>query len=688
MTRDPAAALGVALAMLAALAAPAGAQVPGAPTTYIVQPGDTCLGIAISILGDRGALDAYHQVNPQLGPLPHDLAPGQIVNLPARVPAGPDAKLSRATGDVKVRAPSESTWAPAARGMELFRAWRVGAAAKASAELTFRDDSYLGMRERTIVVIYGPEKKLAKVITATATLEEGTLEARLGDLDGKPVVVKTPTSETDLRAGDVLVTTAGSGSIIANHRGKPVPVRGRVAGAKPVRVPAGMGSRVQPGKAPEPPRPLPATPAWMAPHAAWVVLGGRPARASLAWSAVASAKTYRVELRDAAGDPAQIAIVDAPARTVEVALAAGTYRATVAAIDADGFEGAASAPLPLVVAAAELVPVGGTQPTPSVDRVGAGAALAAPPGWTCAAGGEPAADRIVLAAVGSTTVRCAGPGALVAAPVTIETTAIALASGAADRGDLVVPAGQRVSFQLAVASHGVVGENLALDISPELRAIVERPTPTSFVVTIDAALASAPRGRIALRAGAAEIASRSVRIAPAAPPAAPRARGRGPWQVGAFAGFQLLDLGRAGDLGDPPTPGSALDRGGLIGLRGGWLRRRFGGEIEVAASRTGHRDVEETATLLTARAHAMFGYRESFGALALVAGAGTHSVVQANGGSLAETDPVFYWGGMFGVAPRGILCRIDLRHSLFAASGGGVAHGVELTAGVSIELPR
>lgn len=669
-----------ALVVLVLLAGRAAAQAPGVETTYVVQPGDTCLGIAVKILGDRGALDAYHKVNPQLGPLPHDLVPGQIVNLPPRAVAGPDAKLSRATGDVKVRSPSATVWAPATRGMELFRAWRVGAAEKASAELTFRDDSYLGMRERTIVVIYGPEKKLARVITATATLEEGALEARLGDLDGKPVVVRTPTSETDLRAGDVLVTTAPSGSIIANHRGAPVAVRGKVPG-KAVKVSAGMGSRVRPGKPPEPPRPLPATPSWSNVRPTWIVLGGTTATAGLVWKAIDGATTYRLAVRDASGDPTQVVVATKP--EADVVLAPGTYTATVAAIDADGFESTPSAPLPIAIVSAQLIPVGGTRSVTSTT-VAKGATLVAPAGKTCELDGGAPAGRLALDRVGTFLVTC-GPSV----PLNLDVTAIALSRGAADRGDLILGAGERASFTLSAASPGVVGEDLSLVASPELHATIERPSPTTFVVTIDAAAATARDGRLSLRAGAVEIAARTVRIeaGPALRPVV-RAPAPAPWRIGAYGGYQLLDLGRASDLGDPVQPGAAFDRGGLFGLRAGWLRHRLGVEVELGLSRAGHRQNAETSTILTARAHAMLGYREGFGRLALVAGGGTQTVVHANGGSVADTDPVFDWGAMFGVAPRGILCRLDLRHVLFAASGGGIAHGLELTAGVSIELPR
>lgn len=375
---------------------------------YVVEDGDSCLAIAVRVLGDRTQLDALHRLNPQLGTLPHRLVAGTVIHLPPHAPTGPDAKLTRAAGDVKIRKPSTSEWNAAQRGMDLFRAWRIGAADRANAELTFRDDSRLGMRERTIVVIYGPEKRLAKVITATASLEEGTLEARLGELDGKPVVVRTPAGSTDLRAGTALVSSQpGGASIVANHGGAPIPLRGTTR-ARAVKIAAGMGSRVLPGKAPEKPRPLPPSPVWPA-RTAWVALG-TTTPVALEWHSALRATSYRVAIVDVGGDTVAVATVAAPAHGATIELAPGRYTAIASAIDADGFE-SVPAPRDIEVIDGELVHPGST--------VVAGAELVAPQGWTCRAGGDPAATRVVLRSAGPTTIFC-GDGIRTATPFIID----------------------------------------------------------------------------------------------------------------------------------------------------------------------------------------------------------------------------------------------------------------------------
>ncbi len=140
-------ALGVAVLLASATAARADEPTP-ADTTYVVEPGDTCLGIAVRVLGDREQLDALHRANPQLGALPHDLVAGSILNLPPRTTM-PDAQVTRARGDVKLRKASSSAWDVAVRGAFMFRAWRAWSGEQSNAELAFRGDSKLGMRERT-----------------------------------------------------------------------------------------------------------------------------------------------------------------------------------------------------------------------------------------------------------------------------------------------------------------------------------------------------------------------------------------------------------------------------------------------------------------------------------------------------------------------------------------------------------
>jgi hypothetical protein len=389
----------IVLGALVALAAPGLARAgdprgaPGADSRdtvdYIVRAGDTCYGIAARELGDRARLPVLHRHNPQLGPLPHNLRPGQVLKLP-RLSVDPDATLTGASGLVRFRRPAQAMWDAARHGMDLFRAWRIGAEARSSAEVTFRDRDQLQLRENTIVIIYGPARAAAKVTPAQAVLERGTLRSRLGELS-PTVRVTTPTAVATLGTGSALVSVlAGEdASTVANHDGAAIPVVGRGRARGTVRVAAGMGSRVVRGRPPEPPRPLPPAPAWMpSPLTRFAAVGAEGAVVSASWTAVASAARYRVEILSPSGTIVGTAEVPAGVTRFElVRVPPGEYQARVASIDVDRLEGKPGPLLPLTVLPVAIRPPGGevagaAAPGPAADpdaRIDGGGARPASP---------------------------------------------------------------------------------------------------------------------------------------------------------------------------------------------------------------------------------------------------------------------------------------------------------------------
>jgi hypothetical protein len=372
---------------------------------YVVQPGDSCLGIALRVLGDRAGVATIHKLNPELGALPHDLAVGSTLRMPAQTPQGPDARLTRAAGEVKIRRPSTVSWDTAERGMDLFRAYRIGAATRASAELTFADRGRLDMRERTIVVIYGPEKRLAKQIVATAELERGTLESRLGELDGRVVVVKTTLAEASLAGGQAVLTTGDGGpSIVSNHAGGDVKIASRARRTKKVAVRPGMGTRVV-GSIVERPRPLPATPVFG--NTSGLVIVEPTGSAHITWQPAARAARYRLTL--IAGDMRIPFELDATTTSLDIPFDPGRYQLVIAALDADGLESAPSTPLDLEVVAPTFVSPRGRRPGPGATTprtVAVGTTVEAPVGMTCADEGRTGAPSLVLSQAGAALVRC------------------------------------------------------------------------------------------------------------------------------------------------------------------------------------------------------------------------------------------------------------------------------------------
>lgn len=411
-----AAALASASLLLAISGSPARAQPAPPPATetsqvYTVVAGDTCRSIANQHLGSAQAIAALHRLNPQLGPTPHKLVAGQKLLLPRKGPLPADANLTAARGDVAVRKPTAVAWDAAQRGMDLFRAWRVGARAKASAEVTFRDSSQLRLRENTVVIIYGPAAPRQPLVAMRAEIEGGSLEARLAAASGAGPApeVLTPSSLSTLTQGNALfsVDPASGTSLIANHEGQPVAVRSVTKQKKPrgaaVKVDKGMGSRVEVGKLPEPPRPLPPPPAFaFTTPQLTVATFAATTTVKVMWYEVNSLHAYRVVVMDAAG--AEQNAVTLPPRRTSFELTGvppGRHKIAVSTIDEAGFEGApalldvdvvavamtapgnSSASPPTPASPPAPAPTDGTAVAAAPLKVGLGARLTEPPGMTC-----------------------------------------------------------------------------------------------------------------------------------------------------------------------------------------------------------------------------------------------------------------------------------------------------------------
>jgi hypothetical protein len=342
---------------------------------YVVKDGDTCLGIVNRELGDPKLIDALHRLNPGLGKSPHVLQRGQILRLPVVIQT-PDASLATRRGQVEVLQPGNADWLAGAEGQDLYRSWRVGTRARSSAKIRFVDDSTIDMREDSVVVIVGSSAAARRV--SRTSLERGVLRAQLARLDGKPrVAVETPAGSAVLTYGAAVIDVAVGGETrLANHTGAAARLAGKVG--RPVAVKSGFGSRVAPGKAPEPPTPLPPPPAWVEPEGLMLGWSDQPIPVRGEWTAVAGASKYRLEIVRANAPDAIEAQLEVPAtiqRLDASNLPAGEYELRIATVDAKGLEGVASPPRRVRVV--ELA-----RPRVAIT----GAELAVPPGLRCAAG--------------------------------------------------------------------------------------------------------------------------------------------------------------------------------------------------------------------------------------------------------------------------------------------------------------
>ena len=592
---------------------------------YVVKSGDDCVSIAAAQLGGWSQYVLVHRYNPQLGSLPHHLKPGTILKLPAS-DAAAEATLTEARGAVEVRKPAEPKWDAAHRGMDLFRSWRLGARAFSSAEVTFRDKSRLFMRENTIVIIHGATAQ--RTVTADAELETGALEARLAAMSKRRVLVHTASAEAALVEGDSLVTVdAAAATVVANHGGAPAAVRSIDPRRRPrgpsVKVAAGMGSKVELGKLPSKPRPLPPAPTWQAGATRFVSLGGAGATVFASWKANSVAARYHLVVRTADGQDVAAADVAAPATSVEIhRLAPGDYTATIAVADREGFESAPSSAFAFDVVGVAVFSPGASEPIPARAQtlgeardprapepplsLAYGSHIVAGGSVTCSAGG-PAATSTIVADASVTALRCDADGvSLPPVPIRVVTT------------------------------------NVCVGVTCSAR-----PTQSPVVRAV-----SAPPNRLF------EL------------------------EVGGFAGYWVVP--GAPSLGHVTGPDAAISNGPAWGIRGAVVwRRMFGVELEGLAAHTRYSASLGAATLVGWRAHLVGGLQHGPVGARLLVGGGTNSLVRADGPASRDTTSAFELG-IAGTASIGAgwLLRLDARDSIVPGVDGRTQI-VELYLGLS-----
>ncbi|MEZ4339598.1 MAG: FecR domain-containing protein [Sandaracinaceae bacterium] len=332
--------------MLLALAPiTARAQPTRAPETfeYVVADGQTCPSIAEQVYGDRRRYDIVHAFNPDLGPLPHRLHAGQRLVLPVVHVRddSPDAEVTGMEPSVRGRPAEVRDWQSLRLGSDLERGWRVNTLEEAFAELTFRDETQIALRENTLVVIFGATAGDARRSASEAQLDRGSLRARLAELRGRSVTVTTPSARAALSGGAAVVSVDETAtSRVSNHEGPPAQVSSP-DGSGTVRVAPGMGSEVAQGQRPSPPRPLPPAPRWVdGLPTRWV---GTHRRTTVRgeWAPVPDARVYRVEITRGERGAGLVAAVEVPSEVTRFeihGLPPGRYHARVSTIGRDFFE--------------------------------------------------------------------------------------------------------------------------------------------------------------------------------------------------------------------------------------------------------------------------------------------------------------------------------------------------------------
>lgn len=674
---------------------------------YVVKDGDTCMKIAVEVLGDRRKLPTLHRLNPQLGKLPHVLVAGQVLALPP-TDRGADAQLTGKIGDVRFRTSTDPAWDAARRGMDLFRAWAVGAETRASAEVTFRDRQQLFLREHTVVVIYGPELRRARTSSPEAMLERGTLRTRLAELSGKPVTITTPSAEATVDRGSALVGVDDAAlTTVANHDGKPVDLRGAAGGR--VAVKSGMGTRVPKDQPPEPPRPLPPAPTWTSTDTRFVAVDGK-ASVRATWAAVATAAAYRFEV---ARGTSVVAAGEVPAPVTELIVKntpPGDYQVTVASIDGDRLEGKPSAPLPLTVRGIAVAnpgtdlpgfaaPTGDDEPiaAPTLDQTfpmaAVGARLVAGGGLLCGTSEGVWEAITMVRETGVQQVRCVDSDGAAYAPVTIEVENVDLVTTPALTA---IVRGTTVDVELAVRSIVPIGDAWQVEPSPGLgleatplagggqhvRVHAEPDAPGHAMLRVVDATTQRTIGAIYLaidsppRPPPRVIAPVVDVVSPPAPAVRPLAA------VAAFAG--ILGLPDDNQLGDPTRADDVLDSLPVFGVRAArWLTGPWLVEGEAVLG-PGHFTVDgDRAWVVGLRVQAgrTLATHDRVELRGLAGGGAT--VIRTDAPMATDdVDLDLAYGLALTYGLGDVHFRVDGRHRVVPDRSDGLSSAFELTAGV------
>ncbi|MCA9520213.1 MAG: LysM peptidoglycan-binding domain-containing protein, partial [Myxococcales bacterium] len=332
---------------------------------YTVKSGDTCWSIAQRFLGSGDQNARIHKLN-RLGPMPHILSPGQQLRLPGSAPVA-DATIEWLRRDARTKPPTSPEWRRAEIRQELWRLYKVATGDGSSAGIIFEDTSFLRLRESALLVIYGGSREKTKnrrLEKREIVVEKGIVRGGLAALyhnkrqPGDRLTLRTPSATVILRSPSSQVEVDEKKmSIVSVYRGNAT-VRAK---GKEVDVPREFGTRVELGKRPEKPRPLPPPPRWsFTPYerVALVPKGGL-GTVEAHWTAVPRAARYRVELARTPSfrQPMIDAVVGAGVRRFRATkLKPGVYYARVATIGSGKLEGKPSKRLKIHVIALASVP--------------------------------------------------------------------------------------------------------------------------------------------------------------------------------------------------------------------------------------------------------------------------------------------------------------------------------------------
>lgn len=318
---------------------------------HIVKQGETLKKITEHYLGDGNLWPENHRLNPSVRD-PDLLRIGQRLRvITARERAVSQAELVRVIRDVKRRRVPKP-WEQATQGDLLKERDGVRTLEKSSAQLRFEDGTHLNIREDSLLFLTMVERNLrgipresVEVVTGQVELkgqvkrpERLDIELVMGDTKAKPATDRFGNVQTRGRMdeeGTAAVMVFGGNTKVS-------------AAGSSVTVPKGMGTVVEKGAPPTPPKKLLKAPGMSAPKHRARLGYGNP---NFSWSAINNAVSYTLEVcRDAAcATPILRRPLLQETNFTPEQLPAGKLFWRVTAVDGNALDGFPSRPRPLEI---------------------------------------------------------------------------------------------------------------------------------------------------------------------------------------------------------------------------------------------------------------------------------------------------------------------------------------------------
>lgn len=256
------------------------------------------------------------------------------------VPPHPVAYVSKIQRRVEEKDPA-STWRRAEERMPLQRLSQVRTHSKSSSEINFPKDDRVSLGPNALVIIYGsPQATRTRLRRRAAdiSVKGGSILAELAKEEGRSLDVDTGSSRMKLESKSTRIDVASdqTASTVSVFDGQAT-VRGK---GKRVKVPKGFGTRVEKGRAPEKPRPLPPPPVW---RVTGPVVKSGDAALQLAWTPPKEAQKVELQvhrvLQSQERRLSEVLSFEAPVRQAEIKLDPGVYALFLVSVDDRGISG-------------------------------------------------------------------------------------------------------------------------------------------------------------------------------------------------------------------------------------------------------------------------------------------------------------------------------------------------------------